>query len=167
MEPLANWLTSDWALASSRTMPSEFCERQEACWPAGLRKQLSLILIPRLRAAISACDLRSAGSSLRADFDIGQIGFEAHPFPTGGLQILGGTHEGAGLVADRLAQGVEVAAGLRGEEEQGLLRLSGDVDEYTLVAGLAGPGFHAREPLGGGGLVDPRRKATTSTKCAA
>src|SRR6185312_648935 len=55
--PLVSWDTSDWAWASSRTRPSEFCERQETCCSAGRLKQLSLILMPRLRAAISARDL--------------------------------------------------------------------------------------------------------------
>ena len=90
-----------------------------------------------MRAAISARSFSSFGVGLRGDFDLGEVGFEAHPVPAGGLQILGGADKGAGTAADGGAQGAEVAAGFRGEKDERLLGLIGNGDEDALFARAA------------------------------
>ena len=67
--------------------------------------------------------LQGFGVGLAGDADLGEIGFQAHAVPACSFQVLGGADEGAGAVVDGFAEGAEVAAGFRGEEDQGLLGL--------------------------------------------
>ena len=50
---------------------------------------------------------------------------------------------------DGFAEGAEVAAGFRGEEDQGLLSFIRDIDEDAFFTRGAGPGFNASEPVEG------------------
>ncbi len=91
--------------------------------------------------------LQGFGIGLRSDLDLGEVGFNAHPVPTGSLQILGGTDKSAWPIMHGLAQRIEVASGFRGEENEGLLRFSGNGDEDAFIAHIAVPGFDAGKPI--------------------
>ena len=62
-------------------------------------------------------------------------------------EVLGGANKDAGTAADGGAQGAEVAAGLRGEEEDGLLGFVGNRDGDAFFADLFVPGLDAEEPV--------------------
>ncbi len=80
----------------------------------------------------------------------GEILFDAGLLEAGLGEVLGGADEDAGAAADGGAEGAEVAAGLRGEEEDGLLGLVGNGDGDALFADLFVPGLDAEEPVVGG-----------------
>ena len=63
-----------------------------------------------------------------------------------------------------LAERIEVAAGLRSKKDERLLRLGGNGDKDALIADLRVQVSTRVNHSGGGGLVAPRKKATTSTK---
>ena len=65
-------------------------------------------------------------------------------------EVLRGADEDAGAAADGGAEGAEVAAGFRGEEEDDLLGLVGDGDGDALFADFFVPGLDAEEPVVGG-----------------
>ncbi len=65
-------------------------------------------------------------------------------------EVLRGADEDAGTAADGGAEGAEVAAGLRGEEEDDLLGLVGHGDGDALFADLFVPGLDTEEPVVGG-----------------
>ena len=90
------------------------------------------------------------GIGQRCGLDLGQVGIKAHAVKTGGLQVLGGAHKGAGAPADSSAQGVEIAARFGGKKNERLLCFGGNRDKNTFVAHLLVPGFDARKPLGRG-----------------
>ena len=52
-----------------------------------------------------------------------------------------------GAVVDGLAQGVEVAACLRRQKDEGLLRFGRNGDKHALVADLSVPGLNAGKPI--------------------
>ena len=91
--------------------------------------------------------LQRRGIELRRRLHIVQIGFQAHALPTRLFQVLSGAHKRAWPPPHRIAQGVKVAACLRRQKEQSLLRLCGNLDENAFVAGIARPRFHAGKPL--------------------
>ncbi|MCU1252807.1 MAG: hypothetical protein JWQ49_5836, partial [Edaphobacter sp.] len=82
--------------------------------------------------------------------DVGEIGFDAGLFEAGLGEVLRGANEDAGAAADGGAEGAEVAAGFRGEEEDDLLGLGGHGDGYALFADLFVPGLDLGEPVVGG-----------------
>ena len=108
--------------------------------------------------------LEGFGVGLGGDLHLGQIGFQAHPVPTGSLQVLGGADESAGAVVDGLAQGVEVAAGLRRQKDQRLLGLGGDGDKHAFIPRFAGPGLHASKPLRRGRIGGPAQEGDDQHK---
>ena len=93
--------------------------------------------MPRLRAAISALSFSDLGSVWEVTLTCVEKGFDPHPVPAGGLQILSGADEGTGPVVHCFAQGIEVAAGLRSQEDERLLRLGGNGDKDAFVPGNA------------------------------
>ena len=82
--------------------------------------------------------------------DGGEVGFDAGLFEAGFDEVLRGADEDAGAAADGGAEGAEVAAGFRGEEEDDLLGLVGHGDGDALFADLFVPGLDAEEPVVGG-----------------
>ena len=87
------------------------------------------------------------GIGLRCDLHLGQVRIQPHAIPTRGLQVLGGAHKGPGPVMHGFAQGAEVSARLRRQEDERLLRLLGNRNKYALTAGTTRPGFDAGEPV--------------------
>ena len=96
--------------------------------------------------------LQGFGIGLRGGPDFIQVSVQPHAVPAGRLQVLPGANKRSRPVVDSLAQGAEVAARFRHQENQSLLRLLGHGNEHALVPGLAGPGFHPREPVRGRGI---------------
>ena len=82
---------------------------------------------------------------------------------TGGLQILGGAHKCARPAAHRGAQRAEVAARLRRQKDQRLLRFGGNGDKHALLRTSRFQVSTRVNHSGGGGLVAPRRNATIRT----
>ena len=117
----------------------------------------------------SGADAKAAGSQLganleqgwiclRGDSDLGEVGVQAHTVPTGRLQILHGAHEGAGTATHGSAQSAEVAARLRHQKGDSLLRLRRHGDKNALLARLTAPSLHACKPLGGRRVGDSAQK---------
>src|SRR5262249_20810820 len=67
-------------------------------------------------------------------------------------EVLGGADEDSGASLDGGTKGAEVAAGFRGKEEDGLLRLGGNSDGDAFFAHLLVPGLDSGEPVGGRGI---------------
>jgi len=82
--------------------------------------------------------------------DVGEIDLDAGLFESGLDEVLRGADEDAGAAADGGAEGGEVAAGFRGEEEDDLLGLGGDGDGNALFANLLVPGLNFGKPVVGG-----------------
>ena len=114
--PVVSCDTSDCALASSSTRPSGFCAQAGSLLVDGLVKALLIELDAQAAGRHFGALFERFEIGLRGDLHLGQIGFDAHPVPTGGLQILGGADKGAGLVVHGFLQGIEVAAGFREQE---------------------------------------------------
>ena len=91
----------------------------------------------------------------------GEIGLDAGLFKAGLDEVLGGAYEDAGAAADGGAEGAEVAAGFRCEEEDDLLGFGGDGDGDALFADFLFQVWISKNQLSGGGFVVPRRKAAT------
>ena len=104
-----------------------------------------------LDAEASGCEfgavLEGFGVGLGGFLDVGEVSLKAHALPAGSLEVLCGADKSAGPAADGVAEGVEVASGLWREEDEGLLGLIGNGNEYALFARLAAPGFDAGKPL--------------------
>ncbi len=81
--------------------------------------------------------------------DGGEIFFDAGLLEAGFEEVLRGADEDAGAAADGGAEGGEVAAGLGGEEEDGLLGLVGDGDGDAFFADFFVPGLDPGEPVVG------------------
>jgi hypothetical protein len=138
--PLASCETSDWALASSRT---------RRLLIGGLVEALLIELDTEGPCRGLGAFFQGLEIGLRGHSHFVQVGIQPHAIPAGGLQVLPGANKGAGPVMDRLAQGAEIAACFRYQEDKRLLGLLGDGHKYAFVPGLASPGLHARKPVGG------------------
>ena len=93
--------------------------------------------------------LQGFGVRLGGNPNFRQIGIQAHPVPTGHLQILNGANKNAGAANHGLAQRAEVAARLRRQKDQRLLRLFRHRHEDSLLAHVTVPGLHAGKPVRG------------------
>ena len=91
--------------------------------------------------------LELVGVGGRDAADVGEVLLDAGLLEAGLGEVLRGADEDAGAAADGGLEGGEVAAGLRREEEDGLLGLLGDGDEDALFAHVLLPGLDAREPV--------------------
>jgi len=80
----------------------------------------------------------------------GEVHLDAGLLEAGLSEILRGADEDSGTSADGGAEGGEVAAGFRGEEEDGLLGFVGDGDFDAFVTDGLGPGGDFDEPVIGG-----------------
>ncbi len=82
--------------------------------------------------------------------DVGEVDLDAGLLEAGFDEVLRGADEDAGAAADGGAEGGEVAAGFRGEEEDDLLGLGGNGDGDALFANVFVPGLDLGEPVVGG-----------------
>ena len=113
----------------------------------GFLKHSTFGLRLRVRARRLECSVRAglvAGGDL---FHLGEIFLDAGLLEAGFDEVLVGADEDSGTAFDGGAEGGEVAAGLRGEEEDGLLGAGGDGDGDALFADFFFPGFDADEPV--------------------
>ena len=91
--------------------------------------------------------LERGGVGGRDAADVGEVLLDAGLLEAGFGEVLRGANEDAGAAADGGFQGGEVAAGLRREEEDGLLGLLGHGDEDAFLADVLLPGLDACEPV--------------------
>lgn len=80
---------------------------------------------------------------------VGEIGFDTCLFEAGFKEVLRGANEDTGASADGGAEGREVTAGFRGEEEDDLLSLIGHSDGDAFFTNFFVPGLDQSEPVVG------------------